>query len=304
MIVTKPAHILVPTDFSETASHALRYASGVAKGLGARVTLLYCDLFMPPIDYSATVGSWDDQFFVQLRERAEEQLRLDAQLNIDESVPFETVVRIAAPLEGILHEARQSKGTLIVMGTHGRTGFRRVAIGSITEAVMRRAEVPVIAVAPRSSTTTTVRTIVCPVVYNAQCLDALMLATEIAEPDARFILIRPTPADDTVRPGDDLLELCAWVPSGIANRFEMKLFGEGHMARQIELFAKSVHADLIVASEPSSISAAGVLRGTFAERLVPNSTCPVLTVNPSAALMTPPARPSAGARRDGPSAAS
>jgi nucleotide-binding universal stress UspA family protein len=285
MTGTKLDRIFVPTDFSEIASHAMKYASSLADRLGATLTVAYCDRFLPPIDYTATVGAWDDTCLAELKARAEEQVQRDAEANIDPAVPFDTLVRVAAPIDGITDQARQSGAALIVMGTHGRTGFRRIIIGSVTEGVMRTAEVPVIAVAPRSSTSSSMKTIICPVIYNPQCHEALTLAERIAPPDARFILIRPAPADGCAHPGDDLLALSAWVPQAIANRFEVKMFGNGHMAKQIEFFAKSVHADLIVAAEPAPRSAADMLHGTFAERLVRHAACPVLTVNASAEIV-------------------
>jgi nucleotide-binding universal stress UspA family protein len=284
MIGTKLDRIFVPTDFSETASHAMKYASSLADRLGATLTVAYCDRFLPPIDYTATVGAWDDTCLAELKARAEEQVQREAEANIHPSVPFDTLVRVAEPIDGITNQARQSGAGLIVMGTHGRTGFRRIIIGSVTEGVMRRAEVPVIAVAPRSSTSSLIKTIICPVIYNAQCHEALTLAERIA-PNARFILIRPSPGDDCAHPGDDLVALSAWIPKAIANRFEVKMFGNGHMAKQIEFFAKSVHADLIVAAEPAPRSAADMLHGTFAERLVRHAACPVLTVNASAEIV-------------------
>jgi nucleotide-binding universal stress UspA family protein len=220
-----------------------------------------------------------------MKARAEEQLQRDAETNIDPSVLYDTVVRVAAPLEGILAQARESGAGLIVMGTHGRTGFRRLIIGSVTEAVMRQAEVPVIAVPPRSATTSSIKTIVCPVIYNAQCLDALTFAAQIAPPDARFIVIRATPADDCIQSAHDLFELRAWVPEAIATRCELKTLGNEHVANQIEGFAKSAYADLIVAAEPAARTATDVLHGTFAARLVQHSECPVLTVSGPAALV-------------------
>jgi nucleotide-binding universal stress UspA family protein len=289
MATTKLNRILVPTDFSESAGHALRYASGLARALGARITVLYADPFVPPIDYTATVGGWDESSFAELKTRAEEQLQRDAETNIDPSVLYDAVVRVAVPLEGILAQARESGAGLIVMGTHGRTGFRRLIIGSVTEAVMRHAQVPVIAVPPRSamspSITSSIKTIVCPVIYNTQCLDALTFAAQIAPPDARFIVIRATPSDDVMDSADDLFALRAWVPEAIATRCEIRMFGNEHVANQIEGFAKSAHADLIVAAEPASRTAADVLHGTFAARLVQHSECPVLTVNVPAALV-------------------
>jgi nucleotide-binding universal stress UspA family protein len=284
MIATTLKHILVPTDFSETAGHALRYASDLARGLGASLTVVYSDPFAPPIDYTATVGGWNANSFAQMKASAEEQLLQDAEANIDPLVLFDAVVRVAAPLDGILAQARQSGVGLIVMGTHGRTGFRRLIIGSVTEAVMRRAEVPVIAVPPRGAMSSSIKTIVCPVMYNTQCLDALTFAAQIAPPDARFIVIRATPSDDLMGSADDLFELRSWVPEAIAGRCQLKMFGSEHVANRIEGFATTAHADLIVAAEPGNRTATDVLHGTFAARLVQHSECPVLTVNRPAVL--------------------
>jgi nucleotide-binding universal stress UspA family protein len=284
MTSTKLHRILVPTDFSETAGHALRYASDLARGLGASLIVVYADPFLPPIDFTATVGGWDESTFNLLKARAEEQLQRDAEANIDRSILYDTVVRVATPIDGILAQARESAAGLIVMGTHGRSGFRRLAIGSVTEAIMRRSDVPVIAVPPHSAATPSIKTIVCPVIYNAQCLDALTFAAQIAPPDARFVVVRATPADDVIREADDLFELRAWVPEAIATRCELRMFGDEHVAKQIDGLAKSTHADLIVAAEPSDRSAADVLHGTFAARLVQHAECPVLTMNAPAAL--------------------
>lgn len=275
--------ILVPTDFSETAIHALRYASGLARGLGAHLTLLYADPFVPPVDYSATVGGWDEQSFELAKICAEEQLRVDAKANVDPAVLWDTVVRVDTPLEGILDHAREMGADLIVMGTHGRTGFRRLIIGSVTEAVMRHAQVPVIAVPPRSKPRSGITTVVCPVINDAHGLDALPFAAQIAPSDARFIIISADPAAESGESAAKLVALRARIPKSIAARCEVRTLGDEHDGDQIEGFARSAHADLIVAAEPFHRTTADVLRGTFAARLLQRSECPVLTINIPAA---------------------
>jgi len=278
--------ILVPTDFSDTAGHALRYASDLARRLGASLTVLYCDPFVPPADYSATVGGWDANSLDALKGRAEEQLEGEARTNIDRSVLYDTVVRVAMPREGILAQAHESGAGLIVMGTHGRTGFRRLIIGSLTEWVMRHAQVPVLAVPPRSVTTTSIKTVVCPVIYNDNCRDALVFAAQIVPPDAHFIVIRTTGAEDAIHWANDLFELRAWVPEAIATRCELKMFAAEHVANQIAGFAAASRAGLIVATEPAVRTTIDALHGTFAERLLQRSECPVLTMNGPAAVVT------------------
>jgi nucleotide-binding universal stress UspA family protein len=282
MVTERLNCILVPSDFSEPALHALRYAGELARELNARLVLLYADPFVPPIDFSATVGGWDEESFEYAKVCAKEQLRIDANANLDPAVSYDFVVRVAMPLAGILDQAHESSAGLIVMGTHGRSGFRRLIVGSVTEAVMRHAEVPVIAVPPRSAAKPSIKTVVCPVIYKAQCRDALIFAAEIAPPDARFIVISAN-LDEEIERDDYLASLRAWIPEAIAARCDVQTIGDEHGVNSIEGFAKSTHADLIVAAEPAIRTTADVLRGTFAARILQHSECPVLTVNAPAA---------------------
>jgi nucleotide-binding universal stress UspA family protein len=281
-MTAKINRILVPTDFSDTADQALRYASGLARALGAKITVLYADPFVPPIDFTATVGAWDEFSFVSMQARAQDHLRSDAEANIDPAVPYDIAIRVDPALDGILAEARATEADLIVMGTHGRTGVRRLVIGSVTEAVMRCAKVPVIAVPPHAATASSMRTIVCPVIDNSS-VEMLTIAATIVPADARFIVIRATGADDAEEAANDLFALHAAIPEALASRCEIKLLGDEHAGNQIEGLAKIAHADLIVAAEPSDRSTSDLIRGTFAARLVQHSECPVLTINELAA---------------------
>jgi len=276
--MTKINRILVPSDFSETADHALRYAGGLARSLGAKLTIVYADSFVPPVDFAATAGAWDEYSFVSLQARAQDQLRKAAEANVDPAVPYDITVRVDPPLDGILAEARESEADLIVMGTHGRTGVRRLVIGSVTEAVMRYAKVPVIAVPARAATPSSMQTIVCPIIDHAS-IEALTMAAQIVPPDARFIVIRLMVSDDAEETASDLFALREAIPEALASRCEIKLLGDGHTGNQIEGLARSAHADLIVAAEPSDRSTSDLIRGTFAARLVQHSECPVLTIN-------------------------
>jgi nucleotide-binding universal stress UspA family protein len=281
-MTAKINRILVPTDFSETADQALRYASGLARALGAKLTIVYADPFVPPVDFTATVGAWDEFSFVSLQARAQDHLRADAEANVDPAVPYDIAIRVDPPLDGILAEARASEADLIVMGTHGRTGFRRLIIGSVTEAVMRYAKVPVIAVPPHAATPASMQTIVCPIVDDTS-LDTLTIAARIVPPDARFIILRAVVTDDASESADEVVALRGAIPEALASRCELKLLGDEHAGNQIEGLARTAHADLIVAAEPSGRTTSDLLRGTFAARLVQHSECPVLTINDLAA---------------------
>jgi nucleotide-binding universal stress UspA family protein len=139
-------HILAPVDFSELSAHALRYAARLAKCSNARVTALYADLFQPPPYF--TEGNLN-QLVDQLR-TAERQAEAHLRRFVAEEVPdlegVEVLVREGLPADAIRRAASDEHADLIVMGTHGRSGFNRLMLGSITERVLREATIPVLAV--------------------------------------------------------------------------------------------------------------------------------------------------------------
>jgi nucleotide-binding universal stress UspA family protein len=137
--------ILVPTDFSPDAAKALELALELARGSGAEVTLLHvCE--MPA--YSFFSGS----MYVPAPElvndvladarRALEQAKQRAQ---GAGVVIRTdYVERGDPATEIVAYARDHELDLIVMGTHGRRGFRRLILGSVAERVVRMADQPVL----------------------------------------------------------------------------------------------------------------------------------------------------------------
>ncbi|MEA2488683.1 MAG: hypothetical protein QOH21_475 [Acidobacteriota bacterium] len=141
-----PKLILVPTDFSAPAAHALRYAAALGARFEAHLLVIYAGLFVPPVDFTSGAAGIFDIPRDDLIEAAREQLQTFAETNMSTDLPYDVRVMFGTPVEAILDLVRESGANLVVMGTHGRTGLRRLLFGSVTEAVMRVAPVPVIAV--------------------------------------------------------------------------------------------------------------------------------------------------------------
>ncbi len=139
-------HILVPLDGSALAEQAIAQAVALGGLFDARYTLL--QVVSPPFALSAEamdvpLATYHSEV-EQLRRSALEYLdRLAAPLR-RQSVRVDTAVVVqsqSAP--GILEEAGFLHADLIVMGTHGRGGYQRVALGSVADKVLRGASVPV-----------------------------------------------------------------------------------------------------------------------------------------------------------------
>lgn len=140
-------HLLVPLDGSATAGRGLAEALELARGLGAKVRVLHV------LDPRLLLGHAGEASGEQLAaaQRAEGRRVLDDALVAAgrAGVDAEAVLREAAPqrvADVILHETHAWPADLVVMGTHGRSGIGRVALGSDADAVLRGSAVPVLLV--------------------------------------------------------------------------------------------------------------------------------------------------------------
>ncbi|HEV8585855.1 MAG TPA: universal stress protein [Methylomirabilota bacterium] len=118
--------IVFPTDFSDCSRHAGVRAADLARRFGAHLHVLHVD---PPVTTptgAARLGS--------------------AVAALGDDLDVTTATTAGIPARAICAYARRVGADLIVMGTHGRTGISRALLGSVAEAVVRRAECPVMTI--------------------------------------------------------------------------------------------------------------------------------------------------------------
>ena len=130
--------ILFPTDFSHTGDAALGYATALAKATGASLLIVHVE--EPPMAY----GGGEMYYGVTEPDYAELERMLQQIKPSDPSVPCQRRLAPGEPARPIVEIAQEEGVDLIVLGTHGRTGLRRLLMGSIAEAVVRRATCPVL----------------------------------------------------------------------------------------------------------------------------------------------------------------
>lgn len=130
--------ILFPTDFSPSSDEALKLATSLARDMGA--TLLIVHVEELPL---ATGGA---EYLYSVPEPATQQLRemLNEVLPTDPKVPVEHMLLAGDAAEAIVSTADAEHCDMIVLGTHGRRGLTRLLMGSVAEAVVRRANCPVL----------------------------------------------------------------------------------------------------------------------------------------------------------------
>lgn len=143
--------ILVPTDGSKAARKAARYAVDLAKQVHAAViaiSVIDRRSFMPQdIPAAGTLRHVTEPIESYLREAAERFADEIKQYGDRAHVRTKAVVAMGHPIEEIMKEARRSKVSLIIMGSHGRSALRAAILGSITYGVIHKdIQIPVMVV--------------------------------------------------------------------------------------------------------------------------------------------------------------
>jgi nucleotide-binding universal stress UspA family protein len=137
--------ILVPVDFSDASSAAVRHANALAQTHGAEIDLLHVvEQVVYPSAYGVEPAYFPTQEVLGRVERTLGEMAREGLAHGDVSA---SAVVGYAPLT-ILDHADEHDIDLIVIATHGRSGLDRMLLGSVTERVLRRASAPVFIVKP------------------------------------------------------------------------------------------------------------------------------------------------------------
>ena len=140
-------NILVPVDGSETSYAAVAQAAELAKAFGGKITVVQVLALDPYIAAEYISATQTNDLIERARTSVLKTLEEAAAKFSDLGIPVE-----AKLLEGqvvhreIIREAETSKADLIVIGSHGRTGLKRLFLGSLAQSVLGEAHIPVLVV--------------------------------------------------------------------------------------------------------------------------------------------------------------
>ncbi len=144
-------HVLLPLDGSKTAEAALPYAESVVNKTKARVSLfravspLVDQYAGPPEGY---VVDYTGKVMQALQEEAADYLKQTAKLFEERGILVSTTMIVGSPASEILKYIEKQKVDLVVMSTHGRTGFGRWILGSVADKILHSVEVPLLLIRP------------------------------------------------------------------------------------------------------------------------------------------------------------
>jgi nucleotide-binding universal stress UspA family protein len=281
-------NILFATDFSPHSNAALPYALAIARQYGAK---LFGAHVVPSEDYLFTgPESWPAHIQQKEQLRQEVAARLEAQLR---GVPHEALFGVGDVWNVLSQLTGKHDIDLIVVGTHGRTGARKLVMGSIAEKIFRQAACPVLTVGPKvvrqQKSVAEFNQILLATDFGDESVAAAPYAISLAqEHQARLALLhvleRPHVGVVDLESNSDFLvrRLQELVPKDAEPWCHPEYFVQfGPPAERILEFCATRGVDIIVMGvRPThgTVSTVTHLAHTTAQHIVAHATCPVLTV--------------------------
>jgi nucleotide-binding universal stress UspA family protein len=295
--------ILCPIDFSVSAQRALEQAVPLAREYGARLIGLYVTPTAP--HQGSVMGSlaagvqksaWDQIPWEKTYADLGEWLAPARALGL----ATETHVADGPTARVILQQARQLRADLVVMGTHGRSGFERLVLGSVTEKVLRSAPCPVLVVPHAVERALNgdgppFTSLVCGVDFSEASLVALRYACSLAQRSrarvtAAYVMDPVLDEETRLRTRYDVVEFRRFVHENALRRLReafpaeagpdapdaVVLSGEPYDA--LVSLAGARGADLIVLGVHGRGALELRLFGSTSHHVIRAAPCPVLTV--------------------------
>ena len=290
--------ILCPVDLSDISRRALDYAALVARWYRADIRALLVEpVVLSPVDFPpmpAVTG-------LTPKAKAELANRLATFVNGVKApgVAIEPVLKEGFVVDEILGNARDMPADLVVMGTHGRGGFERLVLGSVTEKVLRKLTCPVLTVPPHAGKTPTVpgpfTSILCATDFSNASLHALEYAMSLAQEAGSTLTVvfslqweledeaelqAPVVSEyRLMREADSQKRLDALIPKSVRDVCKVEtVMATGKASREITRIADNVLADLVVMGVHGRGVVDLTLFGSTTHYVIRHAHCPVLTV--------------------------
>jgi nucleotide-binding universal stress UspA family protein len=295
--------ILCPVDFSPTSLHAIDHAAAIARWYQASITALhvYDPVVMPVPGLPVPAERVSEADVARVHGEVVASLEAATIADLDVHV----LVDVGKPAPCILDRADTLGADLIVMGTHGTSGFEHLVLGSVAEKVLRKASCAVLTVPPHATRTSSLpfRRVLCAIDFSEWSLRAFEFARSLAQesqagltavaviewpwPEPPAPVFAELPAEQAVALSNyrrqretatmERLTRLAGQPATTGVAFEPRIsHGKPHV--EILRTAADIGADLIVIGIHGRNMLDLQVFGSTTNQVVRQATCPVLTL--------------------------
>lgn len=269
--------ILVPTDFSEHAEHALKIAAQIAKKNDSEIIILHM-LEFPHQTNDAIFGGVSIPETMLFMQKANETLDAVSQSDFLDGIQVTEVVKMDKPIHGITQVSQDYNIDLIIMGSHGSSGLEELLIGSNTEKVVRNSEIPVLVIKKDISD------------FNVQNIVFASDFTEETKKPFEKLLTVTKSFDAKLH----LVTICtpnSFKPTHVIEKaikdftnhfnltnYDTHIYNDTNIEKGIINFSNSINADIIGMCTHGRTGFAHFFNGSISEGLVNHAVKPVITL--------------------------
>ncbi len=267
--------ILVPTDFSQQAENALKVAAQLAMEHDSEIYLIH-SLEMPlHLARSGGSGSLPESlYFIKLAEKNFEELFKQPYL---EGIKIREAIGHAEIYEDISEAVEKNNVDLIIMGSHGSSGFKEMFIGSNTEKVVRTSKIPVLVIKNKHSNFK-IDDFVFATDFSDECRGSFEDAQTFAETTgAKLHLLFINTPNDFKTSAEAKKVMTNFVSGTGAKNYTLNIYNDTSVEKGILNFAKDTNAQLIGMSTHGRKGLSHFFNGSISEDLVNHANMPVIT---------------------------
>lgn len=270
--------ILVPTDFSKESEYALKAAAKLAKEHNAEIIALH----MLDIPETLITREGDEEypelmFFMKLAKKRFEDF-LDKEylkdINVSEAVQHHLA------FDGIIDSAKKEQADIIVMGSHGASGFKEVFVGSNTEKVVRSSDIPVLVI-KKDQEDINLNTFVFASNFIDDCLDAFKKAKTFADTfNANIKLLYINTPGPSFKSSEEIEAQVTVFLQRLdidSNNIEFDIYNDYNVEQGILNYSTKNNVDLIGIPTHGRKGLAHMLKGSIGENVANHATIPVVT---------------------------
>ncbi|MCP9198689.1 universal stress protein [Gramella sp. GC03-9] len=270
-------NILVPTDFSDQAEKALKVAAQLARKFDGDIYLLH--MLELPLQLIDPVGGGSQNlpealFFMKLAHQRFAHLMKQPYL---EGIKVYETVEFHRAFDGIMEIGKEKNCDLIVMGSHGVSGFQEMFIGSNTEKVVRHSDIPVLVI-KNDITDFEIENFLFATDGNPEHKHTLRKAMKFAETiQAKLHLLFVNTPNNFLTSAEAYEKMKDFTSDFDPASFEVHIYNDISVEKGILNFANKLNSGLIGISTHGRKGLAHFFNGSISEDLVNHSSRPVVT---------------------------
>jgi len=268
--------ILVPTDFSDHAFNAVLAAAALARKSNAELLLLHI-IELPQEAMDAIQPGHDlpeIMFFRQWAEQRLSETSLSQELN---GLNVSQVLKLGRTVNKVAEVAAENDVDLIVMGSHGASGFKELFVGSNTEKVVRHSEVPVLVIKNEKAEVTMNRVVFASdfVIEHKELFAKALDFFKDSQIKPHFLMVN-TPSNFKATHVAEKFVADLLKEFNVTD-YEFSIYNDLDVEKGILNFSERINADLIVLGTHGRRGISRFLNGSISEDLINHSSRSLLT---------------------------